>query len=174
MAVVGVEGTDVLQEDNLSPGCKHRRENDGQDTIPIGLNPGDARDMAILTYSSEILTELGFEEGPDGDRQQSNDQKGDNGDLGKPVLHSPNIVQNSPHPRQVHRVSQTGTGGDPQSGVIKGNESTHQEQKDKLIHTIGKKAHDHTGDHLPALGLVENQTRQGSKKHSQRSCQKSC
>ena len=56
----GIEGTQVLQEDQLTPGCQNSGNAGSNDTGLVHINTGRGSNAAVLTDSTHVLTQAGI------------------------------------------------------------------------------------------------------------------
>ena len=58
----GIEGTQVLQEDQLTPGCQNSGDAGSDDTGLIDIDTGRSSDTAVLTDSTHVLTQTSVDQ----------------------------------------------------------------------------------------------------------------
>ena len=80
-----VEGAQVLQEDELTPCCKHGRDAGGDDTGLVDIDTGGGGNCAALTDSTHVLTQTGIDQPVVEGCKEGNQGKGHDGQAGAEI-----------------------------------------------------------------------------------------
>ncbi|MPN58809.1 hypothetical protein SDC9_206524 [bioreactor metagenome] len=76
MTSIGAEGTQILQEDNLSPSGKQGGNHDGLDFPSRHIDARDFSDVRILSDGFQVLSDFSLEEEVREHAQSGNDEHG--------------------------------------------------------------------------------------------------
>ena len=63
MGTVSLEGTHVLNEDQLSPASQYGRDHDSDHANAVHIDTGSICNGAVLSNSTELLADLCFHQG---------------------------------------------------------------------------------------------------------------
>ena len=156
MRRIGGEVAHVLQVDDHAEAREHGGHDDGDQAGAIHVDTGVTRHVHILTHRAHVLTQLRAAEPHDEQAGQRDDDQRQHGDLHAAHIDGQRVVHALPHLQQADGVADTVAAGQLQRVVDDGDDGSHHIQHDQLVHTghtVGDKV---AGDHLAALGAVQD------------------
>ena len=158
MCRVGGEIAHVLQVDDHTEAREHRAHHHGDDAGTLHIDAGISGHFHILAHSPHILAQLGLAEPDNEQAGKGNENQGQHRNLHAAHGEGQQVVQALPHLQQAHGVADAVASGQLDGSVLDGDDGAHHIQHHQLI-DAGHKESDHVaGDHLPALGLVQDLT----------------
>ena len=162
---VGAVGRDiahVLEVDDHAEAREHRGHDDGDDAGALDIDARVTRDVHVLPHRAHVLAELGLSKPHDEHAQHADDHEGQHRDLHAAHAHGQQVIQALAHVEQRHRVADAVAAGKLYREVLDGDDGAHHVQHHQLVNAVHEEADDVGGDHLAALGHVEDLTAEGA------------
>ena len=158
LGVRGVGGhvAHVLQIDDHAEARQHGGDDDGEYAGALDVDAGVTGHVHILSHGAHVLAQLGAPEPHDGKAHQCDDDEGENGYLDAAHAQGQGVVQTLAHGQQAHGLADAVAAGQLDGIVDDGDDGAHHVQHHQLVQAVGEEGDDVAGDHLAALGGVED------------------
>jgi len=156
---VGVQGAEVLEEEQLAPRGEYGREHGGDQPVAIDRNAGGGGDVRVLTHRAQLLAEARALEEEIECAYQADERERDDRNAHRRAFERhvqlDEIVERVLNADEVDGVAQAVALGEQHVRRVPRNHAADREQEQELVEAVREEAGDEAGHHLAALRAIE-------------------